>query len=96
MKTEDEVRAKTKQVLWQGEKDLVKLTIVRKPDRTPLLILYKHENKKQQQLVQMQLKYFGDTDAEECKLTECLSCFIDFVLDLCLGVRWDLVCRGDQ
>ncbi len=64
LKAEDAIRAKTKKTYWESEKDGKKLTIVRKPDRTPLLILYLHDNK-QQQLCQLQLKYFGDTDLED-------------------------------
>ena len=54
-------------VLWEGVRGDAKLSIKKKPDRTPLLILFAHQNgeKAEKQLCQVALKVFGDVDAED-------------------------------
>ena len=58
----------TTAVVWEGKMKLdeTRLTIKRKPDRTPLLILFKHpQGEKEKQLCQVAVKVFGDVDAQD-------------------------------
>ena len=58
----------SKKALWEGLKGDHKVTINRKIDRQPLLILYRHgdeESTKTKQLCQVALKVFGDVDAPD-------------------------------
>ena len=69
-KAMEEGRRKAKAaVLWEGKlasDATTKLSIKRKPDRTPLLILFKcAPGEKEKQLCQVALKVFGDVEAKD-------------------------------
>ena len=76
-------------VVWDGVRGDDKLSI-KKPDRTPLLILFAHQNgeKAEKQLCQVALKVFGDVDAEDRLLhTHKVVGDHGSVLSLCPGFR---------
>ena len=65
---EKELRAAQKHdcCFWSGERDGVKITIVSKADRSPILVLQQHtKGQRPHSICQVGIKFFGDPKLED-------------------------------